>query len=66
MSGPKPIPLKLSDTEQQALQQLVRRRQVRQQIAWRARIVLAADAHHAGYGASVAQTVGRLAADCVG
>jgi putative transposase len=32
----------LSDTEQQALQQLVRRHHVRQQIAWRARIILAA------------------------
>ena len=42
MSGPKPISLELSDTERQALQQLVRRRHVRQQIAWRARIVLAA------------------------
>jgi len=42
MSGPKPISLELSDTERQALQQLVRRHHVRQQIAWRARIVLAA------------------------
>jgi len=42
MSGPKPIPLELSDTEQRALQQLVRRHHVRQQIALRGRIILAA------------------------
>src|SRR3970282_25517 len=42
MSGPKPMPVELSDTEQQALQQLVRRHHVRQQIALRGRIVLAA------------------------
>lgn len=42
MSGPKPIPVELSETEQHALQQLVRRHHVRQQIALRAGIVLAA------------------------
>jgi transposase len=42
MSGPQPIPIELHETEQHALQQLVRRHHVRQQIAWRARIVLAA------------------------
>jgi len=42
MPRSKPIPLELSDREQQALQQLVRRHHVRQQIALRARIVLAA------------------------
>lgn len=42
MSGPKPMPVELSETEQQALQQLVRRHHVRQQIALRGRIVLAA------------------------
>jgi transposase len=42
MSGPKPIPIELSDAERRALQQLVRRHHVRQQIALRARIVLAA------------------------
>jgi len=42
MSGPQPIPLELSDTEQRALQQLVRRHHVRQQIALRGRIILAA------------------------
>ena len=42
MPRSKPIPLELSDREQQALQQLVRRHYVRQQIALRARIVLAA------------------------
>jgi transposase len=42
MSGPQPIPIELHETEQHALQQLVRRHHVRQQIALRARIVLAA------------------------
>ena len=42
MSGPKPMPVELSETEQQALQQLVRRHHVRQQIALRGRIILAA------------------------
>ena len=42
MSGPRPIPIELSNAERQALQQLVRRHHVRQQIALRARIVLAA------------------------
>ncbi len=42
MSGPKPIPIELSDAERHALQQLVRRHHVRQQIASRARIRLAA------------------------
>jgi len=36
------MPVELSETEQQALQQLVRRHHVRQQIALRGRIVLAA------------------------
>jgi transposase len=42
MSGPKPIPIELSETEHHALQQLVRRHHVRQHIALRARIVLGA------------------------
>ena len=42
MSGPKPISIELSDADRHALQQLVRRHHVRQHIALRARIVLAA------------------------
>ena len=42
MSGPKPIPIELSDADRHTLQQLVRRHHVRQHIALRARIVLAA------------------------
>ena len=42
MPGPKPIRIALSEIERQELQKLVRRHNVRQQIALRARIVLAA------------------------
>lgn len=42
MRGPKPPTLELSDPERQALQALVRRRTTPQQIAQRARIILAA------------------------
>jgi putative transposase len=44
MPGPKATQVQLSETEQQALEQLVRRRTTGQQIALRARIVLAAGA----------------------
>jgi transposase-like protein len=39
--GPKPIPLVLSDTEREALLGLLRRRSTSQDVALRARIVLA-------------------------
>lgn len=55
MSGPKPIPIELSDAERQALRQLVRRHHVRQQIALRARIVLAAAEGQSN--AAIARTV---------
>lgn len=42
MRGPKPAPIILSDAERQGLEQLVRRHTTPQQIALRARIVLAA------------------------
>ena len=42
MRGPKPATVELSDPERQALQALVRRRTTTQQLAQRARIVLAA------------------------
>jgi putative transposase len=42
MAKSQPLTIELNDTERQALQQLVRRHHVRQQIAVRARIVLAA------------------------
>src|SRR3990172_2103116 len=42
MRGPKPAPVELSDPERQALQALVRRRTTAQQLAQRARIILAA------------------------
>jgi putative transposase len=42
MPGPKPIRIELSEIERQELQKLVRRHNVRQQIALRARIILAA------------------------
>jgi transposase len=42
MAKSQPLTIELNDTERQALQQLVRRHHVRQQIALRARIVLAA------------------------
>lgn len=42
MPGPKPIEIKLSSAEQEALEKLVRRHKTDQQIAQRARIVLAA------------------------
>jgi putative transposase len=56
MSGPKPMLIELSDTERQALQQLVRRHHVRQQIAWRARIILAAAEGQSN--AAIARTLG--------
>lgn len=42
MPGPKPARIELSEAEKQELQRLVRRHNVRQQIALRARIILAA------------------------
>jgi putative transposase len=42
MPTPKPIPLQLTDAERQGLEKLVKRHTVSQQIALRARIVLAA------------------------
>lgn len=42
MPGPKPARIELSEAERQELQRLVRRHNVRQQIALRARIILAA------------------------
>jgi len=42
MRGPKPPPIELTNAEQQALDKLVRRHNTAQQIAVRARIVLAA------------------------
>jgi transposase len=44
MPGPKPARIELSEAERQELQRLVRRHNVRQQIALRARIILAAGA----------------------
>jgi putative transposase len=44
MRGPKPLALTLTDSERQALDQLVRRYTTPQQLALRARIILAADA----------------------
>jgi transposase len=43
MRGPKPLPLTLTDAERLALEQFVRRHTTPQQLALRARIVLAAD-----------------------
>jgi transposase len=43
MRGPKPLALTLTDAERQALDQLVRRHTTPQQLALRARIILAAD-----------------------
>jgi Homeodomain-like domain len=45
MRGPKPPPIELKDTERQGLEALLRRGTLSQQIAMRARIILAA----AGY-----------------
>jgi len=42
MPGPKPMPIDLTEAEQQGLEQLVRRHSTRQQIALRARVVLQA------------------------
>jgi len=42
MPGPKPIRIELGEIERQELQKLVRRHNVRQQVALRARIILAA------------------------
>jgi putative transposase len=44
MRGPKPLALSLTDTERQALELLLRRHTTPQQLALRARIILAADA----------------------
>lgn len=41
MHGPKPTPIELSDAERQGLEKLVKRHQTPQQIALRARIILA-------------------------
>src|SRR4026209_59480 len=43
MRGPKPLALSLTDAERQALDLLVRRHTTPQQLALRARIILAAD-----------------------
>lgn len=43
MGGPKPLPLTLSDAERQALEHFSRRHTTPQQLALRARIILAAD-----------------------
>jgi transposase len=42
MPGPKPTRIELSEAERQELQRLVRRHNIRQQVALRARIILAA------------------------
>jgi len=55
MPGPKPTPIELSEAARQELQKLVRRHNVRQQIALRARIILAA-----GDGQSNAEIVRML------
>ena len=47
MRGPKPLPLMLSAAERDGLESLVRRHATPQQVAVRARIVLAAAAGHA-------------------
>ena len=44
MRGPKPLVIELTDTERQALDNVARRHSTPQQIALRARIILAADA----------------------
>jgi hypothetical protein len=44
MRGPKPKPLTLSEVERRELKALVRRHSTPQQVALRARIILAADA----------------------
>jgi putative transposase len=44
MRGPKPLALSVTDTERQALELLLRRHTTPQQLALRARIILAADA----------------------
>jgi Homeodomain-like domain len=43
MRGPKPLALTVTDTQRQALEQFVRRHTTPQQLALRARIILAAD-----------------------
>ena len=42
MRGPKPVPIELSEEERQALEALVRRKSTGQQVALRARMILAA------------------------
>ncbi len=42
MRGPKPVPIELSEEERQALEALVRRKSTGQQVALRARLILAA------------------------
>ena len=44
MRGPKPLVIELTDTERKALDRVARRHSTAQQIALRARIILAADA----------------------
>jgi transposase len=46
MRGPKPTPIELNEAEQTALEQLVKRHTVGQQLALRGRIILAAGAGH--------------------
>ena len=46
MRGPKPLVIELADAERQALDSVARRHSTSQQIALRARIILAADAGH--------------------
>ncbi len=58
MRGPQPAPIELSDAERQVLEALVRRHNAPQQLALRARIVLAAAA-----GRNNAQIVRDLAVD---
>ena len=58
MPGPKPVAIALSDPEQQALERLVRGLRTPQQLALRARIILAAatGASNAAIASSVTVT----------
>lgn len=71
MPNPKAQEVKLSDAERQGLEKLVKRHQVGQQIALRARIVLAAAdglkkrncgeiCNHSGYHQTVAKSLGQV------